>query len=375
MQLTPWVQRLTLAASNTLACLTVQAQTAPVEGSIGLKWMNYQETQGPLERIRVQARNAFVTLPLPQNLAVDATQTVDVISGASPAYYTESRTFTPVHDVRRAHDLRLSWLNNLQKWTLGQTRSAENDYLSQGASLAFLQSTPDRNISIEVGLSQNQDTINPVNRLVTDKHKTTQDILLSTTLVISPRDIVQMSWTANTARGYLSDPYKFFDVRPDWRRSNSLAMRWNHHFASTGSTLRLSTRLHQDSFAIRSIMLQGEYSQSLDNGWFITPLLRHYSQTQASFFSAPDPSHPSQPQIPAGTQLGISPLSFDQRLSAFGAITAGIKIEKRLASQTTLDLRFDQYEQRNHWGLLQSATPGLANFKARILQLGIRQKF
>jgi len=114
MQLNPWMQTIALAASNTLTCQPVQAQTAPVQGAIGVKWMNYQETQGSLERIRVQARSTFVTLPLPQNLALDATQTVDVISGASPAYYTEARTFTPMQDVRRAHDLRLSWYNELQ---------------------------------------------------------------------------------------------------------------------------------------------------------------------------------------------------------------------------------------------------------------------
>jgi len=192
---------------------------------------------------------------------------------------------------------------------------------------------------------------------------------------MTPRDLVQMSWTHSTAHGYLNDPYKFFDVRPDWRRSNSLAVRWNHHFADLGSTLRLSTRLHQDSFAIRSLMLQGEYSHPAGNGWFITPMMRYYSQTHAYFFSAPNPLQPSQPQIPAGTLLGISPLSFDQRLSAFGAITAGVKVEKRLASQTTLDMRFDQYEQRNGWSLLQSPTKGLANFKAQIVQLGITHKF
>jgi hypothetical protein len=74
-------------------------------------------------------------------------------------------------------------------------------------------------------------------------------------------------------------------------------------------------------------------------------------------------------------QLGITPLSFDQRLAAFGAVTAGIKIEKRLASQTTLDLRWDHYVQSNRWGVMQSGTQGLADFKVTMVQVGISQKF
>jgi hypothetical protein len=375
MQLSPWVHSLALAASTALTSTPTQAQTAPVEGNIGIKWMNYQEKQDGLDRIRVQARSTFLTLPLPQNWALDATQTVDVISGASPAYYTEPRTFTPMQDVRRAQDLRLSWYPGLQKWSFGQSLSEENDYLSKGVSVSFMQASADRNVSVEVGFSRNEDNINPVNKRVTNQHKTTQDLLLSSTLVLTPNDIVQISLTHSSAKGYLSDPYKFFDVRPDHRRSHALAARWNHRLNAQDATLRLATRLHQDSFGIRSFMLQTEYSQAVGHGWYLTPLVRFYSQSQASFFSPPDPAQPSQPQIPQGAQLGITPLSFDQRLASFGAMTAGLKIEKRLASQTTLDLRWDHYVQSSHWGVMQSGTPGLADFKVRMVQVGISHKF
>lgn len=375
MQLSPWVQTLALAASTALTSTPTQAQTAPVEGNIGIKWMNYQETQDGLDRIRVQARSTFLSLPLPANWALDATQTVDVISGASPAYYTEPRTFTPLRDVRRAQDLRLSWYPGLQKWSFGQSLSEENDYLSKGFSMSFMQASADRNVSVEVGFSRNEDTINPVNKRVTDQHKTTQDLLLSTTLVLTPTDIVQISLTHSSAKGYLSDPYKFFDVRPDHRRSHALAARWNHRLNAQDATLRLATRLHQDSFGIRSLMAQSEFSQAMGHGWYLTPLLRFYSQSQASFFSPPDPAQPAQPQIPPGAQLGITPLSFDQRLAAFGALTAGLKIEKRLASQTTLDLRWDHYVQSSHWGVMQTGTAGLADFKVRMVQVGISHKF
>jgi hypothetical protein len=375
MQLSPWVQSLAVAVSSALNSSPIQAQTAPVEGNIGIKWMNYQETQGELDRIRVQARSTFLTLPLPQNWALDVTQTVDVISGASPAYYTEPQTLTPVNDVRKAHDLRLSWYPGLQKWSVGQSHSGENDYLSKGLSVSFMQASQDRNVSVEVGLSRNQDTINPVNQLVVDQRKTTQDLLLSTTLVLTPNDLVQISWTHSSAKGYLSDPYKFFDVRPDHRRSHALAARWNHRIKDSDATLRLATRFHKDSFGIRSFMAQTEYSQGIGDGWYLTPLVRFYSQSQASFFSPPDPAQPSQPQIPQGTLLGVTPLSFDQRLAAFGAVTAGIKIEKRLASKTMLDLRWDHYVQRNRWGVMQSGTQGLADFTVNMVQVGISQKF
>lgn len=369
------LQTLTLAATALLQAGAAQATTAPVDASVGFKWLNYQETQGDDKRMRVQAQSAFVVMPLPHNWVLDASAVIDDISGASPAYYTEPLSYARVTDKRQAQDLRLSWYRNDQRWAVGRARSEENDYHARNTSWSYQQSTPDRNTTWDLAYSRSDDLVAPVNRIVTPQPKRTQELLVGGTWVLTPQDLVQLSLTRSWARGYLNDPYKFFDLRPDHRTVSALSAKWNHRFAGQGTVQRLSARWTEDSFAVRSITLQGEWSQPLANGWTLTPLLRYYSQTAAYFFAPPDPANPSRPQIPQGAQLGLTPMSFDQRLAAFGALTQGLKIEKKLDTQTTLDLRLDHYTQKNKASLLAPGTRGLADFKATFVQVGITQRF
>ncbi len=369
------LQSLSMAAAVVLHVGATQASTAPTQGRVGLKWMNYQESQQGLSRMGVQARSAFVTLPLNPQWVLDASAVVDDISGASPTYYTEPQSFAQVEDQRKAQDLRLSWYNDLQRWTLGSAQSAENDYHSRNVAVSFQQTTPDRNTTWDLAYARSHDHISPVNRIVDTQTKRTYELLAGATWVLSPQDLLQTSLTRSSSQGYLNDPYKFFDIRPRSRTVNAVSLRWNHHFDHKDIVQRLSARWSKDSFAVRSVTLQGEWSHSLAHGWSLTPLLRYYSQSGAYFFSPPDPLHPERPQMVPGAQLGVTLMSFDQRLAAFGALTRGLKIDKKLNDQTTLDLRLDHYTQKNRWSLLGKPPAGLADFKATFVQVGMTHSF
>ena len=67
-------------------------------------------------------------------------------------------------------------------------------------------------------------------------------------------------------------------------------------------------------------------------------------------------------------------LSADHRLSAFGAVTLGLKAELRLA-EWTADVKYERYEQRSGWRVGGQGSPNLDVFSADSLQFGMSRKF
>jgi hypothetical protein len=187
------------------------------------------------------------------------------------------------------------------------------------------------------------------------------------TQVLTANDIVQSNLTYARGRGYYDDPYKAIDVRPDSRNQLAWLTRWNHHFAALDATLRLSARWYRDNWGIRAITLGSEWVQPFGS-WTITPGLRYYTQSAADFYFGPP--------FPQGFRSN-QPYSADQRLSAFGAITAGIKVAKTFAGGWRADFKVEHYEQRNDWRRIVSGDDSrpLKAFKAQFYQFGLGRDF
>ena len=77
--------------------------------------------------------------------------------------------------------------------------------------------------------------------------------------------------------------------------------------------------------------------------WTATPSLRYTTQSAADFYYGPP--------FPSGFVPG-QPYSADQRLSAFGAITPGIKVAKAFPYGWKVDLKAEYYEQKGSWRTL-----------------------
>ena len=106
--------------------------------------------------------------------------------------------------------------------------------------------------------------------------------------------------------------------------------------------------------------------------WTLTPSFRYTAQSAADFYHGPP--------FPVGFALG-KPYSADQRLSAFGAITPGIKIARSFAGGWHVDVKAEYYEQRNDWRRLVGAggdgrsSADLKPLKAQFYQFGIGKDF
>lgn len=381
-----------LSAAMALPCVVgvAHAESAPEKGTLSFKYLDYKERQQLIgdaakgdaglysksgasafdDRIRVKATASSVMLPLNAEWSMAGTLITDSISGASPAYHTEA--LTAMKDFRRAVDTSLTHYLPNGTVTVGLSHSGENDYISRGVSLLTTRATEDKNTTWTAGVGLNRDVINPSNRIVFNESKRGTDFILGVTQVMSMNDIVQVNLGYFNGRGYFSDPYKIYDERPRDRSHETLQARWNHHFSELNGTSRLAYRYYTDNWGIRSHTFDAEWVQAFGDGWRVAPALRYYTQTAANFYVEADPSlSPFPPNPPANARY----FSEDQRVSAFGGLTMGVKLSKQLNLDTKVDVKFEQYGQKGAWTLLGSGSKGLAPFYARSLQVGITHSF
>jgi Protein of unknown function (DUF3570) len=346
------------------------ADSAPDRGLVAFKYLDYLDSQPGSDRIRVKAPSLLVMKPLSSEWSMSGTYTTDSISGASPAYHTKA--LRNMHDQRHAVELSTTHYDALGTQTYGGSFSKELDYLSRGLFYSFTQSTEDKNTTWNAGVSTNSDQINPTNHIVDNETKQSLDFIAGVTQVMGVYDIAQLQVGRYLGQGYFSDPYKVFDLRPRTRKHSTLMGKWNHHFESNQSTLRMSYRYYEDSWGIESHTLNMEWVKPLQNQWTVMPYLRLYTQSAASFFVNADNSGLPFPPNPPQDAIYYSE---DQRMSAYGAHTYGFKVSKLIDPSTTLDLKLEQYQQRAGWRIGGSGSSGLDPFLAKTIQLGISHYF
>jgi hypothetical protein len=275
-----------------------------------------------------------------------------------------------MNDLRKAGDVRVTRYFGSGTLSAGAAYSIEHDYRSRALSMDASWSTEDQNTVVTGGIGFSDDEINPVTGTVTGTTRQTTEFMAGLTRILGVDDIAQASVTYAHGHGYFSDPYKSLDNRPGERNPATLSLRWNHHLAAIDGTARFAYRYYRDNFGIRAHTLTLEYVQPFGGGWTLTPMLRLYSQRAASFYY--DPSYDSNLGAPFPPGYRASDYnSADQRLSAFGAHTFGLKLAKQLGTDWLVDLKFERYAQRTGWRWGGGGSGGLVPLTAHLWQVGL----
>ncbi len=384
------------------------AETPPEQGIVSFKYLHYQDSQGIVaqpgsttsaintisgassvaspgtsggatsgsqDRIGVNAYSVNALVPVAGKWSIGTTYTSDSVSGASPTYHSSG--LTTMKDLRRAVDVQLTRYFSRGSVSFGTSYSKETDYISRGFNVQGSLSTEDKNTTLTLGGSFNNDSINPVNQPGVDEKKQVAAGLIGVTRVLTPQDIVQLNFGYSKGNGYYSDPYKVNDNRPRDRSAVTALARWNHHFDDNGTdgTVHLAYRYYSDSFGIRASTFETEYVQPLYKGWTVTPLLRLYTQSEADFYVSAGSAETADPTQPTPPPTDAVYYSEDQRLSAYGAITYGVKVSKQINKDWLVDVKYEQYEQRAQWSLYGNGDKGLTPFKAYSIQVGVSRQF
>lgn len=354
-----------------LAPAAAHAESAPEQGIVAVKMLQYDESQKGLDRVKVRAPSLYLLTPLGSQWSLEGSAVHDDVSGASPRYYSDVSGASVMHDKRNAGDLKVTRYFERSAFGLGGSLSTEHDYRSKALSLDARFSSADNNTTLNTGLGFSRDRIDPVNRAVVGEKRRTTDLLVGLTQAWSAHDLLQGNLTLSRGRGYYSDPYKLYDVRPRKRDNAALLLRWNHRGDQWVGTLRSSWRYYVDSFGIRAHTVETAWVQPLGDAVSVTPLLRYYTQRAAKFYYDPV----SDSTLYPGPTVMTSTMSTDQRLSAFGALTWGLRVDWRVTSRWNADLKYEHYEQRSNWRLGGDGSPGIAPFTANWLQVGLSTTF
>lgn len=352
------------------------AEEAPEKTTINTKLLYYQDSQPGLSRVRVFAPSVQLIRPLSPQWSVEGSAVFDAVSGASPRAYTSVSSASRMEDHRVAVDGKLTRYFDRSAWSFGGSVSKEEDYQSTALSGDARFSSADNNTTWNVGLGFSNDRINASNGVVNGETKRVTELMAGVTQAWSANDLLQFNLTRTQGSGYYSDPYKFPDNRPRSRDQTIALMRWNHFLEGSGVAVRSSYRYYTDTFGIKAHTLGTEWVQPLKDSWTLTPNLRYYSQSAANFYVDPAINASGNAVFPPALLAALPAYySGDQRLSAFGAFTLGLKLGFRVDNEWSGDVKLEHYEQRSSWRLGGQGSPNLDPFRATFVQFGLTRRF
>jgi Protein of unknown function (DUF3570) len=365
-----------IAAALALPGVLAHADSAPEQGLVALRVLNYRDSQPGLDRIKVNAPSIYVLAPISPQWSVDGSLVSDAVSGATPRYHTSISGATPhMSDKRVAGNVQVTRYFERSNYSIGLAASNENDYDSTAGSLLANFSSDDNNTTWNVGVGYAYDRIGSTNDATLDERRRTAELMVGVTQAWTADDLVQLNLTYNRGRGFFSDPYKDVDNRPRSRDQAIALARWNHYVADAGAALRTSYRYYRDTFGIRAHAMAAEWVQPVAR-FTVTPSLRYYTQSSATFYFDPVYDPDVGPPYPPGYfQNPPQYSSADQRLAAFGAVTAGLGLAMYVGPDWLVDLKAQYYEQRTNWRVGGSGSPGLDPLRATWIQLGVEKRF
>ncbi|CAB1275108.1 DUF3570 domain-containing protein [Candidatus Nitrosacidococcus tergens] len=182
--------------------------------------------------------------------------------------------------------------------------------------------------------------------------------------------------------GYNSDPYKEalfliplttpgtawtysrYDNRPDLRDQFTWKFGYTHFFEKPKAALKLNYSFFHDTWDINASTFGASWAQPVGYGWTLTPNVRYYSQSAASFYSpyfigSQTPISLTDALNNQATLPTPQYFSSDYRLSGYGVISGGLSVSKQFTEGVTLAGSFNYYRLQ---GDLKLGSGGVGNF-------------
>ena len=341
------------------------AQSLPEATSARLKYVYYKDRQPSAEdRMTVRSPMFWIDAPLPGNIEVEGSAVLDSVSGASPLYLDtlSGASGIGLEDDRRAGDLKFTRYFDDFSIGLGGAYSSEHDYTSRAGAIDGRVWNSDKTTVGSFGIGADFDSISSSNDPTLDESRHTFRLLVGVTHLINEVSVLQSNVTYSSGDGYYTDPYKVFDDRPRSREDWAWLTRYNLFIREIESALHIDYRFFFNTW--------GNTAQTVELQLYKTfgvvtlrPNIRFYSQTAASFF------------IPEAPPMGDPTfVSADQRLSAFGGISGGLKAIVKLGSSFEVDALY-QYMRQSDALALGSSEPDTMSLYAHYVEVGVLAKF
>jgi hypothetical protein len=300
------------------------------------------------------------------------------------------------HDQRLAVGGDWQWpLTRLTSTSVGAKLSYEDDFLSAGFNASIAHDFNQKNTTLSFGINDENDLIHPIggapvpgsDYLLFEKggHKSKNGVgaLLGVTQVMTRTWLSEFNLSVDRFTGYFNDPYKVLSVidsvgnttgyvyenRPEQRLRKSAYME--NRVAWDRESAALSLRYMADDWGVHSETAQLRVHWAFGENQYWEPTVRWYRQTAADFYT---------PWITASSLPSVTYASADTRLSAFHALTYGVKYAVKLGDHfgpagSELSFRLEYYEQiMDHRSPAPSALQSLdlyPDLQAILFQVGV----
>ena len=386
------MKKITALSALSAAAMAIpsQAEVVPTDKTFSYRYTSYQEADAPRERTftaetgryQIDVQQFGYRTPIGESWYLASELQFESMSGASPtqtykdADGKSTLTMSGASIEEQRIDVKLAPKKYFAHGTAGGllALSKENDYQSLAFGLDGTLDIFNKHTTLVGSLSVSNDELSPTDAELSTSRteadgqkKRSFSIYEGINQVIDKYSTVQAGIGYTQLTGYLSDPYKFEDRRPDSRDQVTFSVQ-HKQFSNVldGAALHSSYRYYYDDWGLASHTIDVKWAQQLDLGnlrLIATPLVRYYTQSKADFYSLE--------QDPADDILNSS----DYRLSSYGAFTVGFNSELTF-EQWVLHLDWQQYISRESFALFgadDDETPALVNFST--FTAGVDYKF
>jgi hypothetical protein len=232
------------------------------------------------------------------------------------------------------------------------TYSDEDDYESKALSLDGSISSEDGLTTYSAAVSASDDDITPTQGAyptnTLDATKDVRSAWLGVTQIVSKRALVRFGLSYTYRDGFLTDPYKYLDDRPDERKEWTVSAGYRYFLEEPNAALHVDYRYFDDDWGIASQTVDVAWVQTFKDTT-VSPFIRYYSQDEADFFSNIDYEDTRY-------------FSDDYRLSAFGAFSYGLRLSHEIGNWS-INADAERYQTDESWGVYGGEeSPGLVEF-------------
>lgn len=376
-----------IALSTTALALPgiASADAPPTQHTVSYKISNYQEDDlsrreapfGDLERYDIDVHQFQLISPLGRNTSLQVDANYESLSGASPWFTSTGLDGNPVVNLSgasgirdRRTDLSVGGSYYLANGRVGANLgySEEDDYRAIYFGLNGEHSFNNDLTTVGFGFSHSSDDIFPTDaqlfNRVKKEDKQSNSGFVSISQVINQVSSFQSALSLTEQSGFLSDPYKLRDVRPDDKTQISWSNSYRRFFVAANAALHLNHRYYHDDFGISSNTTDVSWHQNIGSSFQVIPIVRYYSQSAADFFTNTDDflKPPGEYQ------------SSDYRLSAFGAISGGLNFVADLGEWTAI-LTAERYMANEKYSAYNVSQESTALVKYYRVSLGFEYSF
>ncbi len=348
---------LTSSALMLPACQGARADAQPETTTLSLGYSKYREDDtrdsktfgGSSERYDIDVAQFHLLAPVGEDWSLALDVQWEDMSGASPWFVGESASGDPkvimsgasIEDTRTDISVTTRYYYDRGNAGFNYARSEEDDYESDAIAVDGSFNSADGLTTWSGAVSLSRDDIEPTRGTVpTNTLKDEKDIYsawVGVSRIVSRRAILRFGLGYTYREGFLTDPYKLRDRRPRQRREWVASTGYRHFFTAPNAALHVDYRYFDDDWGVRSHTVDIAWHQNLGARTQLVPFARFYSQDAADFFAN---------VVDLADRYHVD----DYRLSAFGALSAGLRLRQDLG-QWTLNVTAERYRSREHYGL------------------------